>query len=68
VVIELRTKASAEAITLLSIGVSVIACILTKVIESQDILGYDPGTLSKSQKFIQLPFYKPFWNMVGFEL
>jgi hypothetical protein len=66
-VLELGTKASAEAITLLSIGVSVIARVLTKVIESLGILEYSAGTLSKSQKFIQLPLHKPFLNMVGSE-
>jgi hypothetical protein len=52
---------------LLSIEVSVIGRVLTKVIESLGILEYGAGTLSKSQKFIQLPLHKPFWNMVGSE-
>jgi hypothetical protein len=52
---------------LLSIGVCVIAHILTKVTESLRILEYGAGTLSKSHKFIQLPLHKPFWNMVGSE-
>jgi hypothetical protein len=66
-VLELGTMVYVEAITLLSIGVSVIARVLTKVIESLGILEYGVGTLSKSQKFIQLPLPKPFWNMVGSE-
>jgi hypothetical protein len=47
-VLELGTKASTEA------------RLLTKVIESLDILEYGAGTLSKSKKFIQLPLHKPF--------
>jgi hypothetical protein len=49
-----------EAITLLSITVSMIARVLIKVIESLGILEYGAGTVSKSQKFIQLPLHKPF--------
>jgi hypothetical protein len=45
---EMGTKAFVEAITLLSIGVSVIARVLTKVIERLGILEYSAGTLSKS--------------------
>jgi hypothetical protein len=66
-VLELGTKASAEAIMLLSIGVSVIACILTKVIESLGILEYSTDTLSESQEFIQFLFHEPFWNVMGSE-
>jgi hypothetical protein len=66
-VLKLGTKASAEAITLLSIGVSVIAHVLTKVIESLSILEYGAGTLSESQEFIQFPFHEPFWNVMGSE-
>jgi hypothetical protein len=47
-VLELGIKASAEAIIFFSIGVSVIARVLTKVIESLGILEYGAGTLSKS--------------------
>jgi hypothetical protein len=45
----------------------VIARVLKKIIESLGILEYGAVTLSKSQKFIQLPLHKPFWNMVGSE-
>jgi hypothetical protein len=37
-----------------------IARVLTKVIESLGILEYGAGTLSRSQKFIELPPHKPF--------
>jgi hypothetical protein len=66
-VLELGTKASAEAITLLSISVSVIARVLAKVIKSLGILEYGAGTLSESQEFIQFPFHEPFWNVMGSE-
>jgi hypothetical protein len=66
-VLELGTKSSAEAITLLSIGVSVIARIPIKVIESLGILEYVAGTLSESQEFIQFPFHGPFCNVMGSE-
>jgi len=66
-ILELGTQASAEAITLLSIGFSVIACVLTKVIEGLGILEYCAGTLSESQEFIQFPLHEPFWNMVSSE-
>jgi hypothetical protein len=47
-VLVLGTKASAEVITLLSISVSVIARIVTKIIKGLGILEYGAGTLSKS--------------------
>jgi hypothetical protein len=52
---------------LLSISVSVMAHVLTKVIGSLGILKYGAGTLSESQEFIQFPFHEPFWNVMGSE-
>ena len=60
-------EASTEAITLLSIHISMIAHTLTKTVECLRILEYNASALSKSQKFIQFPFHETFWNMVGSE-
>ena len=66
-ILELGAQASAEMITLLSISVNMIARIMTQIIESLDIFDNSAGSLSKSQKFIQLSFHKPFRNMMGSE-
>ena len=56
-----------KAITLLIIIVNMIACVMTQIIESLDIFDNSAGSLSESQKFIQLSFHKPFWNVMGSE-
>jgi len=40
---------------------------MTQIIESLNILDNSVGSVSKSLKFIQLSFHKPFWNMMGSE-
>ena len=52
---------------LLSIGVSMIARVLTEIVESLGILDNCASPLSKSQELIQLPFHESFWNMVTLE-
>jgi hypothetical protein len=44
-----------------------IASVLTEIVDSLSILEHGASTLSESQKFIQPPLHKPFWNMVGSE-
>ena len=56
-----------KAITLLIIIVNMIACVMTQIIESLDIFDNSAGSLSESQKLIQLSFHKPFWNVMGSE-
>ena len=56
-----------KSMTLLIIIVNMIACVMTQIIESLNILDNSVGSVSKSLKFIQLSFHKPFWNVMGSE-
>src|SRR6185295_8621077 len=61
---EFGIESSAEAVTLLSICVSVIARVLTETIKSLGILDNCTSPLSESQELIQFPFHKTLWNMM----
>jgi hypothetical protein len=54
-------------IMFLGIQVSMITRVLRKFVECLSVLKYSAGTLSKSQKLIQLPFHETFRDMVGSE-
>jgi hypothetical protein len=58
--LELGIKTSAETITFLDIRVSMITRVLRKVVEHLSVLKYSAGTLSKSQKLIELSFNQSF--------
>jgi hypothetical protein len=52
--VELSTEAPSEPVPLLLIRVSMIACVLTQVIEGLSVLQHSTIPLSKCQKVIEL--------------
>jgi hypothetical protein len=64
---ELSTEASPEFVSLLLIGVSMVACVLTQVIESLGILQHCMASLSECQKFIELAIHYAYWYVMPSE-
>jgi hypothetical protein len=63
-VTELGVEAPPEPISLLFVGVSMVACVLTKVIESLGILQHGTTPLSERQKLIELAVHDACWYVM----
>jgi hypothetical protein len=63
-VTELSTKAPLESVSLLLIGISMVACILTQVIESLGVLQHYTASLSECQKLIELAVHDACWYVM----
>ena len=63
--LKLGTEASTEAFTLLSVGIRMMTCILTQVVESLGILQYITSALRQCQEFIEFSIDKTSWNMMS---
>jgi hypothetical protein len=64
---ELSTEAPPEPVPLLLISVSMIACVLTQVIESLGVLQHYTTSLSECQKFIELAVHDACWYVMSSE-
>jgi hypothetical protein len=53
-----------EAVSLLLVKISMIACILAQVVKGLSVLQYRAGSLIECQKFIQLAIKNSGWDMV----
>jgi hypothetical protein len=65
--VELSTEAPPEPIPFLLIHVSMIAYVLTQVIESLGVLQHCTTSLSECQKFIELAVHDVCWYVMSFE-
>jgi hypothetical protein len=64
---QLGVETPAEVVSLLLIGISMITCVLAKVVEGLSILQYRVGSLIECQKLIQLGIKNSSWGMVPSE-
>jgi hypothetical protein len=63
--VELSTEAPPEPVPLLLICVSMIACVLTQVIEGLSVLQHSMIPLSKCQKLIELAVHDACWYVMS---
>jgi hypothetical protein len=63
-VAELSVEAPPEPVSLLLISVSMVACVLTQVIESLGILQHGTTSLSECQKLIELAIHDVCWYVM----
>jgi hypothetical protein len=63
-VVELSVEAPPKPVSLLLISVSMVACILTQVIESLGVLQHGTTSLSECQKLIELAVHDACWYMM----
>jgi hypothetical protein len=63
-VAELSVEAPPEPVSLLFINVSMVACILTQVIESLGVLQHGTTSLSECQKLIKLAVHDAWWYVM----
>jgi hypothetical protein len=61
---ELSAEAPSESVSLLLIGVSMVACVLTQVIESLGILQHGTTSLSECQKLIEFEVHDACWYVM----
>jgi hypothetical protein len=66
-VTELSIETSPEPVSLLLIGVSMVACVLTQVIESLGVLQHCTALLSECQKLIDLAVHDACWYVMPSE-
>jgi hypothetical protein len=64
---QLGVETPAETVSLLLIRISMIPCILAKVVEVLSILQYRAGSLIECQEFIQLAVKNSRWDVVSSE-
>jgi hypothetical protein len=61
---ELSAEAPPESVSLLLISVSMVACVLTQVIESLGVLQHGKTSLSECQKLIELAVHDACWYVM----
>jgi hypothetical protein len=66
-VAELSVEAPPEHVSLLLIGLSMVACILTQIIESLGVLQHSTTPLSECQKLIELAVHDACWYVMPSE-
>jgi hypothetical protein len=64
---ELSVEAPPEPVSLLLISVSMVACVLTQVIESLGVLQHGTTSLSECQKLVELTVHDACWYMMPSE-
>jgi hypothetical protein len=64
---ELSAEAPPESVSLLLISVSMVACILTQIIESLGVLQHGTTPLSECQKLIELVVHDACWYVMPSE-
>jgi hypothetical protein len=64
---QLGIETPVEAVSLLLVGISMITCVLARVVEGLSILQYRVGSLIECQKPIQLAIKNYSWDVVPSE-